>query len=119
MNADAFGTLRSFPASTVNHDVNPQSDKNKKHRRESPTVERRERSRNVSFRRTYIEAGCLVLECNILDLSRAGVRLRTDASGIIPEEFDLRISGSENPLRACKVVWRQGDEIGVRFLCPE
>jgi hypothetical protein len=118
MNAHTFATLWSRSASTVTHDVKPACN-SKEYLNKSANAERRAWSRDDAARRTYMEAGCLILECHVLDLSPAGVRLKTDAGGIIPEEFVLHIGGARRSSRACKIVWRQGGEIGARFLSPK
>ena len=52
-------------------------------------------------------------QCLITNISADGARLFTE-DAVVPEEFDLVIA--ESLERRCKVMWRLGGEIGVRFL---
>ncbi len=53
--------------------------------------------------------------CTVRDISSTGARLRTEGSVNIPDTFELLIEldGTEAD---CEVVWRKGDEVGVRFI---
>ncbi len=57
----------------------------------------------------------LTYPCVVRDISEAGARMRVDTPDSIPETFDLLIEldGFE---AECEVLWREGREIGVRFL---
>lgn len=57
----------------------------------------------------------LTYPCVVRDLSIAGARLQTDTPGNIPDTFDLLIEldGIE---AECEVMWREGKQVGVRFL---
>jgi|SoiMethySBSTD1v2_1073268.scaffolds.fasta_scaffold614670_2 hypothetical protein len=57
----------------------------------------------------------LTYECTITDLSEGGARLFV-ADVEIPEQFFLHISGDKPMREECKVVWRLGGEMGVRFV---
>ena len=52
------------------------------------------------------------LECNALDLSAQGVRLRLSTTYGIPHEFDVIIDGRRKPSRS---IWRTDTEMGVMF----
>ena len=76
----------------------------------------------LNQRRRVIKAGIIAFNlrrmtypCMVRDLSAAGARLRVDALDSVPDTFDLMIEldGFE---AECEVVWREGKEIGVRFL---
>jgi hypothetical protein len=64
--------------------------------------------------------GELVCECTLRDVSDTGARLKLAkqvSSAIdIPQEFILSLSKRGNIFRQCETVWRQGDELGVRFI---
>lgn len=55
------------------------------------------------------------LSCTVRDISSTGARVRVEGSVSAPDTFDLviHIDGLE---ASCEVVWRNGSEIGVRFL---
>jgi hypothetical protein len=58
--------------------------------------------------------------CTMHDISETGARLtvgsRSDRDGAhLPPKFILAISKSGNVFRRCEIVWRNNDEVGVRF----
>lgn len=57
----------------------------------------------------------LTYPCVVRDLSVAGARLQVDCADGIPNTFDLLIEldGFESE---CEIVWREGKQVGVRFL---
>ena len=73
-------------------------------------------------RRRVLKAGIaasndrrLTIACTVRDVSATGARLRTDGSLQLADTFDLiiELDGLE---ASCQVVWRKGNEVGVRFL---
>lgn len=73
-------------------------------------------------RRRVLKAGLVAyndrhstLSCTVRDISDTGARVRVDGSVSAPDTFDLiiQIDGLE---ASCQVVWRNGNEVGVRFL---
>ena len=73
-------------------------------------------------RRRVLKAGVVAyndrhvtLPCTVRDLSATGARVRVEGSVSAPDTFELiiDIDGFE---ANCQVVWRKGNEIGVRFL---
>jgi hypothetical protein len=56
------------------------------------------------------------LPCDALNISEGGARLKLLAEGAsLPSLFLLFFSASE-PIRNCRLVWRQGSCIGIQFL---
>ncbi|MBV9568019.1 MAG: PilZ domain-containing protein [Hyphomicrobiales bacterium] len=53
--------------------------------------------------------------CVIKDLSRGGAKIAGVIAHKIPDEFMLRISRARGS-RKCRVLWRQGDKLGVGFI---
>ena len=72
------------------------------------------------FPRTRIFAPALViprrglLDCVVRDITSFGARLEFHCKAIIPTDFDLTFDSAKT-LRACQVVWRATNEIGVKF----
>ena len=64
--------------------------------------------------------GTLVCECTLRDVSDTGARLKLAGEGSatveISQQFVLSLSTRGNIFRQCETVWRNGDEIGVRFI---
>lgn len=76
--------------------------------------ERRKNQRLVINRVTTFRAPSgLPRECLITDISSDGARLFSEDAEI-PDQFDLAIA--DNLARRCKVIWRLGGELGVKFL---
>jgi PilZ domain-containing protein len=76
----------------------------------------------VAPRRRVLKAGIaasnerrLTVACTVRDVSTTGARLRVDGSVGIPDTFELiiEVDGLEAD---CQVVWRRGNEVGVRFV---
>ncbi|MBV8447521.1 MAG: PilZ domain-containing protein [Hyphomicrobiales bacterium] len=53
--------------------------------------------------------------CVINDLSRGGAKISGVIVANIPDEFMLRISRARGS-RKCRVVWRDGNKLGVGFI---
>lgn len=54
------------------------------------------------------------IDCVIRNMSKTGALLAVNPVGI-PDEFSLVIK-PEMKKRACQVIWRSADKIGVRFI---
>jgi hypothetical protein len=59
----------------------------------------------------------LTVPCAVRDISETGARLRVDLPLQVPDTFELLIplDGLE---ANCKVVWRRGTDVGIRFTSP-
>lgn len=55
------------------------------------------------------------LSCAILDVSDSGARLELETPAEVPDRFHLVLSGNGTPHRACRVIWRDGKQVGVTF----
>jgi hypothetical protein len=57
----------------------------------------------------------VTIACTLRDMSATGARLRVDGSVTAPDTFELLIplDGLE---ANCRVVWRAGQDLGVKFL---
>ena len=64
----------------------------------------------------YTSDGWPVGNCMTVDISTTGARLSLLTSEELPSEFLISFSVSGTVRRSCKLVWRNGDVIGVRFL---
>ena len=54
-----------------------------------------------------------VVDCEIQNISEAGALIAVRSSEYIPDQFKLRITGSED--RLARVKWRRARSIGVSF----
>ncbi len=81
------------------------------------TCERRQRSRsNVNYDGlSFVESQPDGLSCTVLNISESGARLLLpDFFSFIPRKAKLYIE-EKNILAECEQIWRNGDEIGVKF----
>ena len=56
--------------------------------------------------------------CVVADISDCGARLGVENSKTVPNNFVLLLSASGKPKRRCRVVWRNGTQVGVEFEKP-
>jgi hypothetical protein len=64
----------------------------------------------------YTIAGSPIGECNTLDISETGAKLKWTCPADIPPEFLLSLSRNGKVRRRCHLRWREADKIGVRFV---
>jgi hypothetical protein len=64
----------------------------------------------------YTRDGWPVGNCMTVDISTTGAKLSLLTSEELPSEFLISFSASGTVRRSCKLVWRNGDVIGVRFV---
>lgn len=88
----------------------------------SALIKQAEGDARRAARRRVLKAGLaasndrhLTVNCTVRDLSDTGARLKTEGSVGVPDTFELTIEvdGLE---ASCAVVWRSGQEVGVKFL---
>jgi len=79
--------------------------------------ERRKAQRSRTFKggKIVFNDGRSVIDCTIKNLSPTGAALRIESTIGIPDDFKLVIS-PDNMTKACRVVWRKEDQIGVAFV---
>ena len=65
--------------------------------------------------RILANAGKLMIDCMVQDLSAAGARLSVETSLGVPPEFDL-VYNAGACRRPCRLVWSSLDQIGAVFL---
>jgi hypothetical protein len=53
--------------------------------------------------------------CMLSDISDAGVRIEVEDAEPIPDHFVLFLSNNGAARRACRVVWRNARQLGVKF----
>ncbi|MEM7300443.1 MAG: PilZ domain-containing protein [Pseudomonadota bacterium] len=72
------------------------------------------RTRQLKSGRMIFNDASSTLDCTIRDATREGARLQLDASHRVPKVFDL-VWVQRGSARRCEVVWRGGNQIGVKF----
>jgi hypothetical protein len=78
--------------------------------------------KRIAARKRVLKAGLVAyndrhvsVPCTVRDISDTGARLKIDGSVSAPDTFDL-IVDMDGLEASCEVVWRNGKELGVRFL---
>ncbi len=56
-----------------------------------------------------------VIDCRIIDLTKEGARVSSATGHDLPDVFQLR-ADSTRVIGTVEVVWRQANQVGVRFL---
>jgi PilZ domain-containing protein len=54
-------------------------------------------------------------QCTVIDISQGGARLRVQDPQFVKPQFRLKFDRT-SPGRACKVAWKKGDVIGLKFV---
>jgi PilZ domain len=81
-----------------------------------PFEEYRREARRARFYAAWLDAGAgaPLQEVTVADISSGGARLMLATAGT-PDAFTLILSRDGAVRRACKVMWRRGAEVGVKF----
>ena len=53
--------------------------------------------------------------CTVIDISQGGARLRVEDPQFVKPQFQLKFDRT-SPGRACKIAWKKGDVIGIKFV---
>jgi hypothetical protein len=82
-----------------------------------PRTEQRQSERNSANTAAVIrlENGDRTIPCLVSNLSEGGAKLVVGEPEQLPSEFILFLRPNSPVGRRCKVIWRIGDKIGVRF----
>jgi len=56
--------------------------------------------------------------CTLVDVSEGGARLELVTPEDLPPEFSLVLIEDASHVRRCRVAWRNGQEVGVRYVEP-
>lgn len=54
-------------------------------------------------------------DCKLFDVSEAGARIEVEDTTPFPDHFMLFLSNNGAARRACHVVWRNSNQLGVKF----
>jgi hypothetical protein len=80
-----------------------------------------DRDKRVSKRQPMHYSAVLVLgpsefhRCRLSDVSMTGARIDVEDADKLPDQFMLFLSKTGSARRACRVVWRKPDQVGVKF----
>jgi len=65
--------------------------------------------------RVLIDNNSPLVVCAIVDISESGARLALEADEALPETFTLLLTRNGRARRDCRLVWRDGQTLGVEF----
>ena len=65
--------------------------------------------------RRFIQILCTARQCTVIDISEGSARLRVEDPLFVKPQFQLKFDRT-SPGRACKVAWKKGDVIGIKFV---
>jgi hypothetical protein len=61
------------------------------------------------------DGGFAARQCTVIDISDGGARFRVEDTQFVKPQFQLKFDRT-SPGRPCKVAWKKGDAIGVKFV---
>ena len=62
-----------------------------------------------------VDGGFAARQRTVIDISEGGARLRVEDPQFDKPQFQLKFDRT-SPGRACKVAWKKGDVIGIKFV---
>lgn len=62
-----------------------------------------------------MDGGFATRQCTVLDISEGGARLKVEDPHFVKQQFHLKFERT-SPGKPCKVAWRKGDVIGIKFV---
>jgi hypothetical protein len=78
---------------------------------------RRRRRQPLRYRASVlVDQNGTTRPCSISDISESGARLLVELDGELPEKFILLLNANGDVRRICRLVWRDGNVLGVSFL---
>lgn len=63
----------------------------------------------------YIDARIPLIECEVLNLSDGGAKVHAVADFMLPSHFVLFFTLDGSRRRTCRIIWRDGPNVGVSF----
>jgi hypothetical protein len=63
----------------------------------------------------YLDKSLPLVDCDVINISDGGARIAIRSSWMLPAHFVLFFTRDGSERRTCRVIWRNGDEIGVAF----
>lgn len=63
----------------------------------------------------YLGKGVPLIDCEVMNISEGGARVVARAALTLPAHFVLFFSIDGSERRSCRVIWRDGDNVGVAF----
>lgn len=79
--------------------------------------ERRKKLRRLvdTSAKLYTSVDAPVWDCVVMDISAGGARIALDVADEIPDRFTLLLTSRGGASHRCRVAWRAGCQMGVKF----
>jgi PilZ domain len=65
--------------------------------------------------RIFIDKDSPPIACSISDISHSGARIALERADKLPDTFVLLLTANGGARRRCRVIWRDGTNVGVQF----
>jgi hypothetical protein len=65
--------------------------------------------------RIHVDKDTPLIVCSISDISEGGARIALEREETLPDTFMLLLTPSGDARRQCRVIWREGLVLGVKF----
>ncbi len=78
----------------------------RKHLREPPSA-------GTAF--VYVDKRVPLVACEVINISEGGAHIVAKTATMLPAHFVLFFTPDGSERRTCRVVWRNGDDLGVAF----
>jgi hypothetical protein len=63
----------------------------------------------------YLDRRLPLIECDVLNISDGGAHIVVHSEQMLPAHFVLFFTPDGSERRTCRVIWRNGSDIGVAF----
>jgi len=63
----------------------------------------------------YLDKGVPLIDCDVVNISDGGARIFAGSERMLPAHFMLFFTPDGSERRTCRVIWRNGPELGVAF----
>lgn len=63
----------------------------------------------------YIGKGVPLIDCDVMNISEGGARIVPKTPDMLPAQFVLFLTLDGSERQTCRVIWRDGFDVGVAF----
>lgn len=63
----------------------------------------------------YLGKRIPLIDCDLINISEGGARIVVKSTQMLPAHFVLFFTADGSERKACRVIWRNGAELGVAF----
>ena len=63
----------------------------------------------------YLDKGLPLVDCDVVNIAEGGARIVVRSQTMLPAHFVLFLTPDGSDRRTCRVIWRNGADLGVAF----